>query len=354
MHPGLDGLLSDTILLAVIGATAVAFLLACSLALLALHLRMQNSLKARRWGRLESKWESTLADVVQGSASVASLQQSVAPSERLYFVDFLFRHARLMNGESLWRVLELAAPYLAPLAERIGRGDPEQRARAIFTLGILAPDHYTDKIEAALDDPSPLVALAATKALAQACRSESIGRLLRQLTRFRLWNPTFVSSLIAAMGIEAAPTLREALCDRSHDPRARAVIADALRILHDPMAADVAQACLVPYEHTETIAACVRLIGELGGPQHAPAIATLCDHPDFVVRIHATKALAKLDPAQALPRLREALDDAVSWVAIQAAWGLKQVGDSATLESLAASAKPRAPLARQVLAEINR
>ncbi|HPO10014.1 MAG TPA: hypothetical protein PLZ55_15170, partial [bacterium] len=148
---------------------AIVFLLICSVifAAYSILLRIRNNRKAAHWARLETAWEQAILEVLSGEKEPLDLQQRVGRKDTLYFVDFVMRYARRLRGQEREILTELVRPFLSRITERTVGGDAERRARAVQTISTLGFEEYTDRIIAALDDPSPLVAMIAARALAR-------------------------------------------------------------------------------------------------------------------------------------------------------------------------------------------
>jgi HEAT repeat protein len=327
-------------------------LLSLVLVLATAVLRLKNNWKAAHWARLEAEWTPILLDILAGSGHPSMLWERVEERHRLYFIDFLFRYARRVRGTDAEILLELARPVLSTVAERMKGGDPERRARAVETVSLLGLRDYAPQVVAALNDPSPLVAMIAARTL---CRRESPDYatvVLDRLHRFDQWSPRYLSTMLAAMGPNAAPALRVTLQDRGRPASVRVIVAGALQLLHDPAAADVAAEVAATETDQDLRAAALRLLGSVGRTSHLPVVRTLCASPDFVVRAQAVAALGRIGNAHDLEHLHAAFDDASPWVAIHAARGLREIGEVRVLHTAIRTNDPRSHLARQVLTEL--
>ncbi len=330
---------------------AIVFLLICSVifAAYSILLRIRNNRKAAHWARLETAWEQAILEVLSGEKEPSDLQQRVGRKDTLYFVDFVMRYARRLRGQEREILTELVRPFLSRITERTVGGDAERRARAVQTISTLGFEEYTDRIIAALDDPSPLVAMIAARALARKEHPQHAVPVLKRLHRFQGWSRNYLSTMLSAVGPQIAPALRETLMDAGQPPQARAVAAEALRELNEFRAADDAVKVLETEQDRDLLASSLRLLAQTGRPEHLPAIRSLLGSPDFVVRAQAAGALGAIGDHQDIPLLREAFEDPSQWVAIQAAQGLKESGGVQTLKEIADSDHPRADLAKQVL-----
>lgn len=325
-------------------------ILALAFAAYAVLLRIRTELRERRWKALVARWEGPVLDALLEPEAVPRVHAAVAEGDRLRFVRFVLEYSRRVKGEERDVLRELALPYLDPIAERAWSPRAEVRTRAVQTLGTLGLPRYAGEVLTALDDPSPLVAMVAARSLCRQEHPEYAAAVLRRLGRFQGWSPSFMASMLAAVGPEAAPALRETLGDDHQVPMARAVAADALRLLSDFEAGDVAARVVEVESDEELLAAALRLLATIGRPEHAVVIRVRCASPDFAVRSSAYAALGMLGLGEDEGRLLGGMSDPSPWVAIQAARGLFG-GARELLQDLADSDHPRAALARQMLLE---
>lgn len=342
--------LHDQALVLIIVTFCAASALCLSAAVLALFLRVRNSRKSTRWQNLECTWTTLVMGVLDGTVRPAEACATVQPDEQLYFVDFAYRHARKVHGEDRELLRELAAPFLGAVAHRLRSGDETTRARAVRTLGVLAPQEYRSLIVGALDDPSSYVALIAAHTLALDRDSDATGPVLEHLSRFKRWNSKFLSALLAGAGPRACPILRDAMTDPGRPTWQRVVAAGALRELQDPLAGDAAAAVLARAKGRNLESAMLRLLADLGGPEHLSPVRLRCSHRDSVIRAQAMRALGRLGGKEDLLLLRKGLEDSSPWVAMQAAAGLRRVGGYDQLRQLLDGSREQALLDSEMLA----
>jgi len=328
----------------VFGAAAIG------LALVAIALRISNDSKARRWIRLERLWEPVSLDVVIGLAPPERLWALVGPRDRLRFVNYLLRFAKRVSGSERRIVEDLAAPYLDGLLPQLRLRTPERRARAVQTLSSLGSRRYVNVILRSLDDPSPLVAMVAARSLARTGSPEYAAGILSRMHRFDTWRPSFLASMLATMGPAVAPALRTALADPAYTPAVRGVAADALRELHDYLAADAAAVVLEESTDRNLVAAALNLMAHVGRAEHLPAIRRHASSKEPIVRARAIAALGHVGAAEDLPFIVGAFHDESSWVVLRAGEALIEAGATEKLESLARMETPGARMAQQLLA----
>lgn len=344
--------LATGILLSLVLYILLLLVIALGLIGLTIHLRQGNERKAQKWLQLEQTWEPLLNKVLSGDMPVARLHQQMKPGEGLFFVDFLTRYSMRLAGTSRTVFEELAAPWLPMLAERLSTGDEEQRARAVFTLSTLAPEHYREQISSALNDKVPLVAMLAARSLAENHASEFLELLLMYMDRFKAWSPAYLTSLLVEIAKPAPARLRLALSSGAHPVWIQTLALRALSELNDLESLPRAVLLLETGSDPELQAAALDLLGRLGTTQHKALVREKSQAADFVIRLHAVKALNRLADTSDEALLSALLQDESQWIAYQAARALKAIEALDVLEQMAESEHPRAGLAQQVLYDL--
>lgn len=329
------------------------FIIALAFTGAALHYHARHSRKARRRDALEARWTPRLLALLADS-DPAPLLETVAPSERLFFVDFLFRYAIRLEGKERDTLRRAAAPFLPALVARLNEeaeANPEQRARAVRTLGSLGGSHHLPVLIAALDDPAPLVVMTAARALALRGYAPLVELVLSRSERFREWHPRFFASVLASVGPAGGPPLRAVLANSARDAWVRRVAADALAELNDFRAARLATAVLRETGDQDLQCACLRLLERVGDADDAPVVRPLIHSPDPMVKLSAIATIGTLGDLQDLPPLRARLAESDPWLALNAARALRKLGDEAWLSKLVRTEESMSLIASQVLRE---
>lgn len=340
-------------LLAIIVLATLAFtLVAIAFTGIAFLLRVRNIRVERRWRGREERWEEAVIAVLGGERSPLSLAAEIAPRDGIAFAGYLTRFARRLRGEERRRLAALAQPFLGALARRARARDDAARAHTIQALSLLRLEGFAPTVVAALDDPSPLVAMTAARALARRDHPEMAAVILAHLDRFTHWDRHYLAAMLAAMGPGAASALHATLADDRRPAAVRAIAADALRTLNHLPAADEAARLARTTADRDLRAACLRLLRQVGRPEHLDVIRAHLHAADDVARALAVAALGAVAEPGELPSLVPALDDASPWVAFEAARALAQVPGGGLLRGIAESGHRRAELIRQVLAEL--
>jgi HEAT repeat protein len=342
---GQEGLIA---LMLVVGVLFVGTLALSTYAVVmrSVHVAQEKETRART-----ERWRDPVLSAVGDPSLIPSVQTLVGEDDAVSFLSFIIEYARRVRGEERAVLRTLASPFLPRMAERARSHRTEMRAWAIQTLGTLGLPAHEDVVLAALDDPSPLVAMVAARALAREETPQYASAVLARLHRFTEWNRLFLASMLAAMGTEVSASLRAGLSDASGSPSTRAVMAEALRLEGDFAAGDVAAEVVRTADDRELLASVLRLLAAVGRPEHAALVRPLCASPDPILRAQALHALGSLGDDEDVPLLIDAMDDADPWPALYAARGARDAGGRDALRRLIADGDASASLARQVLAE---
>ncbi|PIQ24238.1 hypothetical protein COW36_10480 [bacterium (Candidatus Blackallbacteria) CG17_big_fil_post_rev_8_21_14_2_50_48_46] len=323
--------------------------LALGLVVLTVRLHKANTHKAEKWKALEAKWDPLTSSIIAGFMTPQALLDKVGPDEQLFFVDYLMRYVPKLEGEARATLCEMAAPYLDRLAARMETGDDEQRARAILTLNTMGFDRYQDLIVKAMDDTSPVVAMLAARSLADTGAIRYLEIVLAKIGLFRSWSASYLTSMLDALARSAPTQLLAFFKEQQYPDWVQAIILKALTQLSCVEAVPLAAQLVREDAQREVQVAALQLLARLGQSDYKPLIRSKCEHADFVIRLHAIKALAQNGDMTDAALLEPLLRDPSHWVALQAAEALKMIGDLEALERFADSEDPHAELALQVL-----
>jgi len=317
----------------------------------AIVLRIAYERRTRLWAHLTELWSEPVLAAIADPTTISAVHAVVEERYRLYFVNFVLDYSQRVRGEERNTLRSLAEPYLDVIATRVKHRRPEVRLRSVQTLGTLSLPTYEKVVLEALDDPEESVALVAARALARSEYAHHAASIFNKLPRFSAWEPLFLAAMLAEIGPAVLPLLRDRLNDETAPEWLRAVDAIALRLQLDPRGADIAVSALESATEVELIAALVRLIAELGRPEHLPTVRRFATSPSPVVRSQAARALGALGDPEEVPLLERGLDDADPWTSANAARGLLSVGGPRLLERLAVTHPEHAGLLTRVARE---
>jgi HEAT repeat protein len=344
-----NGAGQEPVFRALVAIVAALFVVTLAFSAYAFYLRLRHEARDRQRTRYAAKWKDRILQALADDDEARALQASIQEDERIHFVGFAVQFARRVRGDGREALSRLVKPFLDPILERADWRRVEIRARAVQTLGTLGLPEHSARVIAALDDPSPLVAMVAARALSLGEAPEYAQAVLSRLHRFTGWNRRFLASMLASMGPAVTGTLREGLADPDAEPRSRAVAAEALQIQGDLGAGDIAAAVLRTTTDRDLLASTLRLVREVGRPEHADAVRMHARSPDLAVRAQALHALGTVGGDVEITQLVEAMRDPSPWAALNAAEGVLAAGGGPLLAEMAASSDGVGALARQVL-----
>lgn len=339
----------DSFLWVLVGVGVGLFVIACGFAVYAILAGARASRRTRAERALRERWTQGILRVLSGEESPPFLLRTVDKKDAVPFSLYLLEFFRRVRGPERRVLTVLAAPFLDDVAQGLHHPRPERRAQTVYTLGLLAPERFRDHIRASLDDAAPSVAVTAAFALLTRHSVEDARVVLRGLDRFGPWDIGLLSFLLAQVGAEMAPNLRESLESDGSPLRVRRIAAQALLRLQDPLAGDSAARVLATETDPELQTAALALLKNLGRADHVAAVRTACRAPAFFVRAAALTVLGQLGGPEDEPLLRDYFDTPNAWVAAHAAEALLKIGALPFLKAVADSDHPRAVLARQVL-----
>lgn len=326
-------------------------LLSLVFALLAIMLRVQNMRHERRWQRLHEKWDTPLLDVLCGAGSSDEFLKLVGKGEELDFVRFLAPYGYRLRGSDLDILATLARHFLPFVIRRLQHSSPGVRVWAINVIDLFGMPACEKEVALRLDDSSPVVAMFAASTLMGHQRIQYIDKVIDQLSRFGNWNVNALASLLVRAGPAATGLIETVYIDRSRPLRTRIIAARALGNSNAYTALDSALLMLGSENDQDLLVATLHLLGRISQGRQIDSVRALCRSSNDVLRTNAMNTLRQLAIADDKPLFIKALQDPNPWVARQAAFALRDLGEIGTLQQIAADPDhPQTTLARYVLA----
>jgi len=347
----MNALLSDQVLRLLVFMIVGLLGLAIFFATFTFFLRLRTERETRLWAQLKEGWEPLLFEALTDPHRLGALWERVGEPDHLKFLEFVLRYAQRLGGTERDVLREAATPYLPEVVPLLGHRRMGIRARAVQTLGTLGLPRYSEEIKEAVNDPSPYVAAIAARLLAHEVGSEAAYDLCRSLSQFKTFRTWYLVDMVVAMGPGAIPAIRETLEDPDMPVRTRAVAAHALSVLRDLGSAGLAAELTIREKDPDFLTSLLRLLAQVGTPDHSPAIRAHLDSEEFFVRAAATRTLSELGGEEDLPFLVEKLSDPSPWVKTAAARGVYRIGGKSALAALTRGEDDATALFRQVLAE---
>lgn len=323
-------------------------------AVIATLMHIRRDARDRRDSVVEAEWRPVIKAVLEGCADPDIAVAHVDPADRRHYLRVLLSAARQRSDHDASILKRMAAPFLDDI--RCGTRAEAAEARAVRTqlLGWLGDGRDVPLLIEALDDPSPLVAIVALRALIRRRAVVAIDAMVSKLDRFRFWNVRTIASILAEIGPRIAPALRAQVIDRDTDMRIRLIGLTTLQEVGGETAVRTALDLLADEDDRSLITGSLRILEASGDPRHLPLLRVMSRSDDEIIRLRAYSALSAIDSTSEVDTLQDAFNDRNSWVAMRAAQALAQAGRMEVLERAAMGTSDRAELARQVLAERRR
>jgi len=327
------------------GALALTLLLGAQI----VHLRMA----LRRHERLEkaviAKWRPLLTAAL--AEAPPDTLPPLPPRERLPFLR-LWLHLHLsVRGEASTALNEVAYRLGCDgiARELLRNGNRSERLLGVLVTGHLRDSSAWGDLMQLASAPDSATSLQALWALVQADADKAMREMLPTLLRREDWALPQVANILQDAQDICARYLSEALMQLEAGHLVRALhLAEALRVTLP--AAQLAT--LLRSGNTELAIAALRLVQD---PVLLDDVRQRLVHPEWRVRVHASKALGRIGDRSDIARLQDMLGDAQWWVRYRAAQALLnlpfvQAGD---VEALAAATTDRfaADMLRHALSE---
>ncbi len=287
-------------------------------------------------------------DLLDGGQTASSLADAPAVLDDV--VLHLLPQLRGADRQVL-RDLLIARGVVDEAAEQLSARAPWRRGRAAMLLGATGSTRYTPDLVTLLEDRSPDVRSAATRALGKAGDVAAVPHLLAALTSSRAVPSGIVGMALLDLGTAALPTLRTAL--ESGAAPARALSAGLLGLHGDlPAVAALTAALDDAGAPTEVRLAAAGALGRIGAPQAADALARVTVlAADPALRAAAAEALGRVGDPDSVPALAAGMTAADLRVRTACADALASIVPEGRrrLAVLDQQGGPAAPVARAAL-----
>ena len=327
----------------------IMFILAILFAGSTVLLRIANTLKYRRFTRLENSWKTSFLDFVNGEKSKFDVWKVVKPFDSLIFVNYLLKYSRGIKGVELEKIKELSLPYLDAIVDQLKSPASEVRARAVQTLGTLGIQKYKREVILALDDSSPLVEMVAARSLCREKSPELALPVIANLDKFENWSQGFLVSMLSSIGSDITPALRESLRSKENSTWVRVIAVETLRELKDLKSAEIAFEIVNNENDPDLLKSSLRLLSVVGTKDHLAAVRKHSESKNIYVRAQAINTLGVIGTTEDTEVMINALQEDSYWIASYAAVGLKNLGKIGLLQQLVKSNHKHADLLQNVL-----
>lgn len=324
---------SDPLILAVIwtGTGALGLALAMLLAIALLRVRLLMRLAHQR--RFAARWQPLFAACVDG---VPEPLPRLAPADGALFLKHWIVAGEAMRGMVQDHLVELAhrAGAARVAVHMLAGGKPQDELVALVALGHLRLPSLAPLAEALLQVPSPVISLEAAHALLRVDAPAHLRRVIAVAGRRPDWPVSRVLAMLQECGGELGGALTAAL-DAEREAGGKG-LPRLLRLLPAAPAEEMRDAVLAVLAQSSSAEVLAAAAETLWHPEDAPHARRLASHPQWFVRLAATKALGRLGTAEDQAQLMGLLSDPSWWVRYRAAQALARLPgmDRGALERL--------------------
>ncbi len=302
-------------------AGVATFALSALLLLRILHMHGQRLRREMREARLVELWGAVLGDWASG---IKTKPPELPTSDVASFLHLWNEAHEAVRGAARERLDRLAVRIaLAPMVVRLLHSEElASRMWAALTLGNLRHRPAWDELWRLAHTPSPWMSFTAARALTRIAPAEAMAELMPYFVQRNDWSRSRLLLVLRDAGPPAvSPPLARAI--------ETAPESELPRLLSFSSAADPAllrPAILQRLERTQdpqVLAACLRHHRDA---RDLPRLRQLIEHPAWIVRVQAARALGALGRAEDVGRLIKHLDDDAWWVSFRAAQALAESG----------------------------
>ena len=300
------------------GAFASSGLLLAAIA--ALRVRLHR--RTLRQRRLAGAWNPLIAECIE---RVPETVPEVEAQDAQEFL-LLWCHAQeSLRGEARERLSQLArkAGAVAIANGFLRSGKPPLELLALVTLGHLGEASVLPLASGLIAVAPPLISLTAAHALARISPAASAHELLSAAARRDDWPLASIAAILKELDpSRVAPVLAMLIRRELAIPAPGPGVARLLRLHEAAQPESLRGAVLDVLGSARDAEALAAALGTLWHPDDKAHARRLAQHPEWLVRVAAARALARVGSAEDAPLLTELLRDPVWWVRYRAAEAL--------------------------------
>lgn len=291
------------------------------------------------------------------SASPSRAEAEAAEPADDLLTDVAIELVQLVRGEEREDFLASATRLGVPdrLRARLKGSSARTRLAAVEALGQFTDPRSRTGLEAALDDPSGEVRLAAALALASAGQAPPAGALVERLGIGTREHSLLGVSLLREISRQRPEEVKALVLDPASAAGVKAAAIEALSASGDySLVPVIASLAIEAGAHSDELPRYLGALGAFGHPAGGPAVIASLDAPVAQVRAAAAAAAGRIGLVSARERLGALLGDSDWWVRLRAAQALVQLGPigEELLEAVAETgAAPARDTAARILAE---
>lgn len=283
-------------------------------------LRIGLVLRQRREQRFMARWQPLFAQCMD---SVPERLPPLAKADRYTFLKLLSHYHESLRGSATHNLNLLAIATGMDVVARDMLVDRNMRARmiAVATLGHLGDKTRWHELRLLIDDPSPLLSLAAMRALLEIDATATLAWLVTVIGAREDWPLAKVAAILEDIGPDRVtlPLIAAAEAAFEIAPRQVPRLLRLLQVAHSDRVVPAVRRILQNTNDEQVIAAGLRLLRD---PRDIEMARNFATHPSWIVRVGAMRALGSIGMPEDRKLLTNMLGDPSWWVRYHAAHAL--------------------------------
>jgi len=321
-------------------ALAVLAIVAVVLAIVLFFIKLVHRHRIRAVGVRRAHYIGALGELVARNALPMSSLSGWA--EDPVFLEVLFDFLTIVTGDeraTLDRLIE-RLDLRSRLAEDVrDSGRLRRRLQALGYLVEIADDSLEELFLGCLNDDVVELRLHAARGLAQVGNPDSVGPILDRMEHEEHWVADRLADVLVGYGPAAVPALSQYLLLSQFDERRDAeLLRDVIRVLGliGDLSAEPALLTMLEAEERLLRIGAASALGSAGTPTSVPALLQALEDPEWQVRARAADSLGGFSDPRAIEPLGNALRDPAWWVRQDAAKALANHlrGEARLIEAL--------------------
>lgn len=283
-------------------------------------LRIGLVLRQRREQRFMARWQPLFAQCVD---SVPERLPSLAKADHYTFLKLLNHYHESLRGGATHNLnlLAIATGMDVVVRDMLTHRNMRARMIAVITLGHLGDKTRRGALRLLIDDPSPLLSLAAMRALLEIDAAETLSWLVPVIGARKDWPLAKVAAILEDTGPDQVtlPLVAAAEAALANAPQQVSRLLRLLEVAHSDRVVPAVRRILQDTNDEQVIVAGLRLLRDPRDIEMARSFAT---HPSWIVRVGAARALSSIGMPEDRKLLAGMLGDPIWWVRYHAARAL--------------------------------
>lgn len=323
------------------------------LAIYCLWLRLIFNLREGKKRKLFSQWEEAVYNILEGKQSPREIVKSISKSDYSYFLNYLEDYLTTLKGEDFERISSFITrtELFTCLCERLKYGKSYNRSDAAFFLGLARASEAKTILKGGLKDRDDSVVFNCALALAKIGAVEIVEEILRQYHYRKKYSLDLLLFLFIEFGSKVCPYLLQHLPDERNESFLILMV-DLLGHFRYYPAGEAILKLLKTTSHKELKIRCIKAIGRIEYIEALPILREYVDDSNWVIRSQSIIALGKIGDVTIEKKLIKNLEHEKWWVryrSAEAIFNLSEQGEEVLKSVVTHSQNKKAVTAAQVV-----